>query len=169
MIEGKYMKLNSGDYITTGLIKIPSSRRVPKAVVNAEWAEGRCSLTRTTNGSLLTIRPEYEWDGASSPVGGFNHPETMEATLHHDALYEAMRKLIIPRDMGKIPTSIRDSAVLNLDRARIWADRCMEEILRRDKARAPMRETMAIAVKLAGLGYAWPDAWPPATRLIPRR
>ncbi len=42
----------------------------------------------TTDG-LLTIREDYAWDGASGPTA--DSPDSMRASLVHDALYQLMR------------------------------------------------------------------------------
>lgn len=167
MIDGQYEQLPDGDYVTIDQIEIHSARRPPRVVVNAEWADGRCSLTCADDGSLLTVQPGYVWDGVSGPDLNLNARETMEATLFHDALCEAMRGLVIPPDTGQIPTSIRDRIVQDWDAARTWVDKCFKDILRRDGARG--QNKISLGLRLSGGGYAWPGTWPPATRLIPWR
>ena len=43
----------------------------------------------------LTIRKNWEWDGASGPT--LDSARTMAASLVHDALYELIRKGFLPR------------------------------------------------------------------------
>lgn len=166
MIEGHYQQLPNGDYVTTGDIEIRSFIRPPDVVVNAVWAAGKCSLIREIGGSLLEVKRGYEWGGVSGPELNLNAPATMEATLHHDALCQALRGLVILSGADKTPKSIRDDIVLNWDAARTWVDECFKEILRRDNASG--QGIMSLGLMLAGGGYAWPKAWPPATKLIPR-
>jgi hypothetical protein len=49
----------------------------------------------------LTCHKGYAWDGASGPT--FDTPDSMRASLGHDALYQLMR-------MGLLPPSCRDEA-----------------------------------------------------------
>lgn len=113
-------------------IEIESDIRVPKALRRGApytWANGRCHLTvpRKTL-SILRISRGYEWDGISIfdevQRRGFRRDvlrtlnrETLAATIHHDAIYEALRKRVIPPKPADWEAAYR------------WADDVQLEIL----------------------------------------
>jgi len=47
------------------------------------------------HGCILTIRKGYAWNGASGPT--FDTPNSMRASLLHDALYQLMAEELLPR------------------------------------------------------------------------
>ena len=173
MIENQYEERHRNGksvFVTTAPIEILTTTRVPKAVLDEtvlshEWAGEKCALTLRSSGSLLTIEPGYEWDGVSFPLADLNRPDRMEATLHHDAIYEALRELIIPRDSdGRLPEHPTTSPWRDFIRARKWSDRCFREILRRD--RAPQSGLFYDFVREFSGGAAWPEGWPPRMKLL---
>lgn len=79
---------------------------------------------------LLTIRAGYAWDGASGPV--FQTPETMRASLIHDAYYQLIR-------LGLIHAGYRAAA------DRVYRRVCIESGMYESRA-----ETHYIALRLFG-------------------
>ena len=173
MIENRYEERNDEDqsvFVTTAVIEIATATRVPRVVLSDrvpchECADGKCVLTQSSSGSLLTVQPGYEWDGVFVRQLDLNRPERMEATLHHDAIYEALRNLIIPPDKGLPPRHPIRPPWSDFIRAREWADRCFKEILRRDKA--PHSVIYYEFVRELSGGAAWPRKhWPKRMALL---
>lgn len=61
---------------------------MPKVPIDTKFV----ALTR---GGMLTARSGYAWDGTSGPVPDTD--ENMRASLEHDALYQLMRRGLLPR------------------------------------------------------------------------
>lgn len=73
---------------------------------------------------VLTIKYGYMWDGASGPT--IDTPSAMFAALIHDALYELMRREVIPFEMRNTIDRIFHRLLISnhMDRVRanLWYD-----------------------------------------------
>lgn len=112
-------------------IEIASHLRVPKGLRNQgpfAWADGLCRLEIPgKKRSVLHIARGYEWDGISAfekfeQKGAVKalrilNRLTLLATIHHDALYEALRGRVIPPNADDWEAAYK------------WADRMQLEIL----------------------------------------
>ena len=114
-------------------VEIQSDLRVPKCLRRGgpfRWAGRRCELTIPhKNLSILRVHRGYEWDGVSIfeevmekglPIEVLQrlNQRTLVATLHHDAIYEALRE----RAIGSNPE--------DWEKTYKWADRVQLEILK---------------------------------------
>ena len=104
---------------------------------------GRCQLYQDSRVSVLKIARGYTWDGPSSFP---DLPRTMRASLHHDALYEGLRKEVLPAERA------------HWSACRKWADLCFEDILKEDGLR-DLSEVMEWAVDRFGAFAATPLRW----------
>jgi hypothetical protein len=104
---------------------------------------GRCRLHQDSRVSILRISRGYTWDGPSSFP---DLPKTMRASLHHDALYERLRKEVLPAERAQWSA------------CRKWADECFEDILKEDGLR-DLSEIMEWAVDRFGAFAATPLRW----------
>ena len=155
--EGQHYGVINDDFQVITEVEIRTSTPVPAKVLPCTWAAGQCSLTSVgTNGSTLVIRPAYIWGGISGPLLK-DKPETMEATLLHDAVYEALRGGILPTYSHSSTTSPTRSHWRTWRDAREWADDAFLEILKRDMASHD--DLMHFAVRWFGASAAWPDDW----------
>ena len=119
--------------LSNELVEIESDLRVPKCLRRGRpfrWADKRCELTIPhKNLSILRVLKGYEWDGVSIfdevmakglPIEVLQrlNQRTLVATLHHDAIYQALRE----RAFARSPE--------DWERTYRWADRVQLEILK---------------------------------------
>ena len=155
--EGDHYEVINDDFQVITALTIRTSTPVPAKVIPCTWAAGKCNLTSAgADGSTLVIHPEYIWGGISGPLLK-DKPQTMEATLLHDALYEALRGGNLPNYSPSLPTSPRRSHWNTWRDAREWADDAFLEILKRDMASHD--DLMHFVVRWFGASAAWPNAW----------
>lgn len=172
MIENQYrIKKQDGKsvFVTTSVVVVRTTTSVPQTVFGdgvplREWAKGKCVLIPDGASSVLTVQPDYEWDGVSFPFIDLNRTDRMEATLHHDAIYEALRELAVFTHNDERPVHPGTPPWSHLIGVRKWADRCFREILRRD--RAPNADLHYEMVREFSGGAAWPQNWPPRVNLL---
>ena len=126
-------------------IEIESDLRVPKGLRKGEpfsWAKGLCVLKIPGKGrSILRISRGYEWDGISifeeivergAPVDLLRtlNRRTLVATIHHDAIYEALRDGVIPPDAADWEATYK------------WADNVQMEILKNQRKLNPTEQIL---------------------------
>lgn len=146
------------DFLVLRTITIPTNTPAPTGVVSSTWANGKCVLAVTSTRSVLTVHPEYLWGGISGPLVK-DTPKRMEATLFHDALYEALRGRLVPAyGDSTLPEDPTRGHWNTWRAAREWADDCFLEILRRDDS--DLAGIMHFAVRWFAATSAWPDGWP---------
>ena len=76
---------------------------------------------------LLVMKEGYAWDGISGPV--FDTPESMRASLIHDALYQLMREKVISRTMfRKYADQLFRKILLEDGTTKFWAGLCYRSV-----------------------------------------